>query len=86
MSPATIRTTILRVLAQAKPYAVPAETLHAEVNRLLRPALSVENLRVQLSVLLDAGMIDFLADELEPKNEDARRWLIKEAGETQLRK
>lgn len=86
MSPLTIRQTILRVLVQAKPYAVPAETLLGEVNRLVRPALTAEALRTHLRPLLDASMVDFLADDLDPQNEDARRWLAREAGEAALRK
>lgn len=86
MSPLTIRSTILRVLVQAKPYAVPAETLLEEVNRLLRPALTTEELRTELRVLLDGSRIDFLPDDLDPTNEDARRWLVREAGEAALKK
>jgi hypothetical protein len=74
------------VLAQAKPYAVPFETLLAEVNRLVRPALSAEALRGQLRPLLDGSFVDFLPDALDPDNEDARRWLLCEAGEAALKK
>jgi hypothetical protein len=86
MSPLTIRLTILRTLKLNAPYAVPFETLLAEVNRLVRPPLTAEQLTTQLRVLLDAVMIDFLADDLDPDNETARRWLIKEAGEAALKK
>lgn len=86
MSPLTIRITILRVLANAKPYAVPFETLLAEVNRLVRPELTSEMLLVHVRKLLDAVMIDFLSDDLDKDNEAARRWFIKEAGEAALKK
>jgi hypothetical protein len=85
MNAATIRTAILRTLDQATPYAVPFETLHAEVNRLVRPALSAENLLAHLRVLLDAVFVDFIADPLEPKNEALRKWLIIEAGRAHLK-
>jgi hypothetical protein len=85
MNPATLKLTILRVLSGARPYALPAETLLVEVNRLTRPALTVEELRTLLRGLLDQSMIDFLPDDLDRDNEDARRWLIREAGQAQLR-
>ena len=86
MSPLTLRQTILRVLAQNKPYAVPAEQLLAEVNRLVRPAITEEDLRTHLSWLLDHDLVAFMPDELDTDNVSARRWLIKEAGEVALRK
>ena len=85
MSPLTIKQTILRVLNVNRPYAVPAEQLLAEVNRLVRPALTAEELRPHLRFLLDRNMVAFLADELDPENQDARRWLIREAGQAQLK-
>ena len=85
MTPLTIRQTILRVLAAAKPYAVPAETLLSEVNRLVRPTLTVEQLREHLTWMLDRSMIDFLPDDLAPDDVDARRWHIREAGLAALR-
>lgn len=80
MSPITIRQTVLRVLAAAKPYAVPAETLLAEVNRLTRPALTADELRPHLGWLVDRSLIDFLPDELAPDDVGARKWLIREPG------
>lgn len=86
MSPLTIKLTILRVLAGTKPYAVPFETLLGEVNRLVRPSLDAAALLRLLRALLDASMIDFLADDLAPEDETARKWLIREAGEAALKK
>ncbi len=86
MSPLSIRLTILRALANVKPYALPFEMLLGEVNRLVRPVLTPEALTVQLRALLDQNMINYLADDLDSENEDARRWFIREAGEAALRK
>ena len=86
MSPLTLRQTILRVLAQNEPYPVPAETLFGEVNRLVRPAITPEVFRTQLSWMLDRDLVAFLPDDIDPENVDARRWLIKEAGAAALSK
>ena len=86
MSPLTIRRTILHVVAAAKPYALPQETLHQEVNRLVRPTLTLAELVKHLSWLNAQEMIGFLADEMEPENADARKWSIREAGLVALQK
>lgn len=86
MTPLQIRHTILRVLEGVQPHALPLDALHAEVNRLVRPAVSATELKAHLSGLLDRAMIDFIPDPLDEKNPDARRWLIREAGLAVLRK
>lgn len=83
--PLTIRLTILRVLDAARPYALPHETLVQEVNRLVRPALTAEQLQEHLSWLLDQTMVEFLADNLAPDDVTARKWFIKEAGQAALK-
>jgi hypothetical protein len=80
MAPITIRQTILRILAASRPFPVPAETLLGDVNRLVRPALTVEQLSAHLSWLLDRNLIGFLSADLAPDDDDARCWIIKEAG------
>ncbi len=86
MTPLAIRSTILRVLEGVQPHALPLDALLAEVNRLVRPAITVAELKAHLSWLLDRMMIDFIADPLDEKNADARRWLIREAGLAALKK
>lgn len=86
MSPLQIRHTILRVLKGVEPHALPLDALHAEVNRLVRPAVSLAELKAHLSGLLDRSMVDFLNDPLDDKNPDARRWLVIEAGLAALKK
>lgn len=85
MSPLTIRQAILRILASAKPFAVPGETLLAEINRLVRPSLTADQLREHLTWMLDRTLIDFLPDDLAPDDYNARKWLIIEAGLAALR-
>ena len=80
MSPQSIRLTVLRVLDTNRPYAVPQEQLLAEVNRLVRPALSLGDLVKHLSWLKASEHIAFQSDPMDPKNADARRWSIREAG------
>lgn len=84
MSPLSIRRCILRVLAQNKPYAVPQESLLAEVNRLVRPALTHGDLVKHLAWLKAQDMAGFKADALAPDDADARTWFVKEAGEVAL--
>jgi hypothetical protein len=86
MSPLVIRRTILAELAAAAPYAAPAEGLLNAVNDKVRPKLSLSELRGHLSWLLDHTMVDFLPDDIDPDNVNARRWLIKEAGLAALRR
>ncbi|MFA6289929.1 MAG: hypothetical protein WC661_21305 [Opitutaceae bacterium] len=85
MSPLTIRRTILSVLGSAKPFAVPAETLLAEVNRLVRPAIKSVDLAEHLTALQGQQMIDYIADPVAPDDATARKWHIKEAGEAAFR-
>ena len=84
MSPLTIRQTILRILAETKPFAVPTETLLLRLNTLVRPAVAPVDLRGHLTWLLDRSMVDFIPNELAPDDFDARSWLIREAGLTTL--
>lgn len=85
MSPLSIRLAILRLLAASKPYAVPQEMLLAEVNRLVRPALTLADLVKHLSWLKAHEMAGFEADPIDPENADARKWFIREAGAVALR-
>jgi hypothetical protein len=84
VSPQTIRHTILGVLRQTKPYMVPQPQLLREVNLLVRPAITLGELVKHLSWLKAQEMITFEADSMEPKNPDARKWMIREAGEAAL--
>jgi hypothetical protein len=84
MTPPTIRISLLRVLAAAKPYAVPQATLLLELNQLVRPSLTVGDLVKHLSWLKARDMIGFLPDAMDPENADLRKWLIREAGEAAL--
>ncbi len=84
MNPQSIRLTILRLLAAAKPYSLPQETLLAEVNRLVRPAISLPELVKHLSWLKAQEMAGFTADPMDPTNADARKWHIREAGQNAL--
>ncbi len=86
MSPASIRLTILRALKANAPYATPFSGLLVHVNELARPPLTAPELRDHLRRLLDALMVDFIADELDQENEDARRWVLREAGEAALKR
>lgn len=86
MNALSLRLAILRILKAAEPYAVPQETLHAEANRLVRPAISVDELKQHLSWLLDRGYADFIADPMDPENTDERKWIIKEPGLAVLKK
>lgn len=86
MSPAVIRRMILRALTLNAPHPTPFEGLLAHVNEVLRPKLQAAELTQHLRHMLDAGWIDFIADDFDAANEDARRWLIKEAGEAALRR
>lgn len=86
MSPATTRLTILRALKANAPYATPFAGLLAHVNEVARPPLAAGDLRGHLRHLLDGLMVDFIADELDPDNEDARRWVLREAGEAALKR
>lgn len=80
MSPLARRLALLRILADVQPYALPAAQLLAELNRLVRPALSLVEFAELLSWLQGKAYIDFLPDALDPENAEARKWLIKEAG------
>ncbi len=84
MNPITIRQTLLRLLAYSKPHPLPAETLLSEVNRLVRPALTAEELHTHLSWLLDRSLVGFMPDELAPDSFEETKWFIKEAGLTAL--
>lgn len=86
MTPLSIRLTVLSVLAQAQPYAVPQEQVLREVNLLVRPALTLAELVKHLAWLQRTQMVAFLPDDLDPANPDARKWLIKEAGLAALKK
>ncbi len=86
MTPAVIRLTILAELAAVAPYAAPTEGLLHAINDKIRPKLTLAQLKEHLSWLLDRSYVDFLPDDIDPKNVDARRWLIKEAGLAALRK
>jgi hypothetical protein len=80
MRPDVIRRTILAELRTVAPYALPVQQLLDQVNIRVRPAIKLTELKVQLSWLADQAMVGFLPDDFDPKNADARRWLIKEAG------
>lgn len=84
MNPLSIRLCILRLLATAKPYALPQQTLLDEVNHSLRPPLSAADLLRHLSWLKTHDMAGFKADAIDPDNSDARKWFIREAGEVAL--
>lgn len=81
-----IRLTILAELARSADYALPLEQLLTQVNVRLRPAITMDTLKSHLSWLLDRALVDFLADDLDRDNADARRWLIREPGLTALKK
>lgn len=85
MTPLSIRLAILRLLLAARPYALPQETLLAELNRIVRPAIALPELVKHLSWLKAHDMVAFAADPMDPENADARRWNIREAGEVALR-
>lgn len=80
-TPRQIRRTILRVLAESAPYALPEKQLFAEVNDQLRPAIDELTFQKNLSFLKDNQAIGLLAD---PLDEDARKWHIREAGRAML--
>ena len=84
MSPLAIRRTILRILAEVSPLALPTATLGAELDRLVRPAVTAEDLREHLSWLFDHLMVGYLPDALDPESFVDRRWHLKEAGERLL--
>jgi hypothetical protein len=86
MNAPSIRIAILEVLQGVKPYALPQPQLLADVNMRVRPALSLGDLVKHLTWLKAHEMIGFIADDLDPDNADARKWLIKEAGLTALQK
>lgn len=84
MSPHALRYTILRLLAAAKPYTLPQDTLLMHLNRLVRPPLEAADLMKHLSWLLDHDLAGFVADPLDPENLSARKWHLREAGEALL--
>ena len=86
MLPITKRLTILRILRDAQPYALPATQLQEELNRLTRPAVTPVEFAEHIGWLRDRAYIDFLPDALDPDNADARRWVLKEAGAAALLK
>jgi hypothetical protein len=87
MNAASIRHTILTVLASVAPHALPHEQLLREVNRLLRPGLADGHaLYLHLTWLLDRSFVHFLPDDLDPDNGEANRWLITEAGQATLKR
>lgn len=85
MSTASIRQTILRILDEVRPHALPQAQLLAEVNRLVRPAVERVDLSEQLSWLRGEQLVSHLPDPLAPDNRNEWRWLITEAGRTALR-
>jgi hypothetical protein len=74
------RLVILRLLAAARPYALPQDTLHLQVNTLVRPPLEASDLMKHLSWLLDRQLVGFVPDPLDPDRTAARKWHIREAG------
>ncbi len=84
MNAASNRLTVLRVLKLAKPYALPAEQLLAEVNRLVRPSITDGELTKLLAWLKAKAMVGYLDDTIDPENANARKWHIREAGEAAL--
>ncbi len=86
MTALQIRHAILRVLVTVDPQALPLDAVLPEVNRQVRPSISLDDLKGHLSWLLDRAMVDFIPDPLDEKNADARRWLIREAGIATLKK
>ena len=86
MTAPSLRIAVLTVLSASEPYALPHPQLLAEVNRLVRPAITSDQLKEILSWLIDKVFVDFLTDPLDPDNAEARRWFIREAGSAQLRR
>jgi hypothetical protein len=78
------RRTILRILRDVLPYALPAVQLFEEVNRLVRPPLSKVEFAEQLGWLADKNFVGFKPDALAPDEPEARKWSIKEPGEVYL--
>ncbi|MBS0632023.1 MAG: hypothetical protein JSS11_08930 [Verrucomicrobia bacterium] len=82
-APAT-RLVLLRLLSYAQPYSIPQDILLDEVNRLVRPAITLGDLVKHLTWLKARDMIGYLPEPLDPDNADARKWHLREAGRTAL--
>ncbi len=82
-APAT-RLVILRLLSYAQPYSIPQDILLDELNRLVRPALTLGDLVKHLTWLKARDMAGYLPEPLDPDNPDARKWHLREAGRTAL--
>lgn len=87
-SPASIRTTILSVLANVAPYALPAEQLLRDVNRMIAPPIpDGRTLHDEhMTWLLDRDFVAFQADDMDPEDGLLNRWLITNHGERQLQR
>ena len=75
------RKTILEVLADCEPHALPEDTLLTNVNIRLRPILSQAEFDEHLLWLKSRGMIGAMEGEL---GDEKVRWHILEAGKTQI--
>lgn len=86
-SPASIRTTILSVLGNVAPYALPAEQLLRDVNRLVAPPLDDGTVLYEhMTFLLDRKLVDFQPDDLDPEDGHLNRWMITKLGEGMLKR
>lgn len=76
-----LRKTILQILAQCKPHALPEKSLLLSVNIHLRPKVGQAEFDDAIVFLKGRGLIAAMEGEL---GDDEARWLITEAGEAQL--
>ncbi len=77
-----IAQSILRILDQCRPFALPEETLRNQLAGLQRPATTEAEATAALDQLQAKGYIGFLKEDLD----DGRKFLIREAGEVALHK
>jgi hypothetical protein len=79
----TIRHTILAILEETEPQALPETTLQVEVDARVRPAAAQAEFDDSILFLQSHRFIKNLPDEMD---EDLARWFITEAGKTLLGK
>lgn len=82
MRATNIRKTILEILEQASPYALPEQQLKIELNGMLRP--QVGNAEFDESILFLQTRTS-IATVPDPLDDQLVKWAITEAGMTMLR-
>ncbi len=81
-----IRRTILEILEEIEPFALPEPQLKLHLDARMRPPVAAAEMEDAITWLNVRQHIRPLSDHLAPEDSTAVKWLITETGKTLLRK